>query len=113
MTNDDTTKIQKFQGRQGDDNNLWRLRCEIALKGKGYWAKLSEKDCDQDTKDKSSAMMVGALGDAALRVCSAKIGEPMQMLSLLDNRFASKRTATRISVLTAMFSKRYYARKDM
>lgn len=113
MSTEDNSKIQKFNGRHSDDYHLWRLRCEIALKGKGYWSQLQGKDFDQDVKDKSSAIMVAALGDTALRVCSAKIGEPLQMLDLLDKRFASNRTATRISVLTAMFSKRFCAKDDM
>lgn len=111
-TSDDTTKIQKFSGSRNDDYSLWRLRAEIALKGKGFWTELEKKDCSEDIKNKSSAMLVAALGDTALRVCSSKIGQPLQMLEMLDNRFASSRTATRISVLTTMYTKRFNSRKD-
>lgn len=57
-------------------------------------------------------MMVVVLGDSALLVCRSKIGEPLEMLSPLDKRFASKRTATRIFVLTAIYWKRFIANHD-
>lgn len=95
---EDSTKIQKFNGRHHDDYSLWRLRAEIALKGKGFWCKLQDEKCETDVKDKASALIVGALGDAALRVCSSEIGSPLKMLELLDSRFASSRTTTRISI---------------
>ncbi len=41
---DNTTKIQKFNGRASDDYNLWRSRAEISLKGKGYWQMMSGTD---------------------------------------------------------------------
>ncbi len=41
---DNTSKIQKFNGRASDDYNSWRSRAEIALKGKGYWNKMSGTD---------------------------------------------------------------------
>lgn len=109
---EDSTKIQKFNGIRNDDYSLWRLRAEIALKGKGFWTQLELKTCDEDVKNKSSAMLVAALGDTALRVCSSKIGEPLEMLKMLDNRFASSRTATRISVLTTMYTKRFNPKSD-
>lgn len=90
MSSDGNPKIQKFNGRRNDDYTLWRLRCEMALKGKGHWSELETKGCDQRTNDKSSAMMVAALGDSALMVCSSKISEPLEMLDLLDKRFASR-----------------------
>lgn len=115
MSTEETTRIQKFGGRQSDDYPLWRLRFEIALKRKGHWNQLQSKDCDQDVRDKASAIMVAALGDTAFRICSNKAGDPMAMLSLLEKLFASKRTATRISVLTSLFAKRFHGqtRDDM
>lgn len=113
MSTEDNSKIRKFDGRHNDDYHLWRLQCKIALKGKGCWSKQQGKDCDQDVKDKSLGIMVAALGDTALRVCSAKIDEPLEILDLLDKRFASNRTATCVSILTEMFSKRFGAKDEM
>lgn len=73
MSTDDTLNIQKFYGKHGDDCHLWRLRCEIALKSKGYWSQLSVKDSDQNMKDRSSAMIVATLDDSALRVCIKRL----------------------------------------
>ncbi len=110
---DDSLKIQKFNGRTSDDCNLWRVRAETALKGKGYWSKLNSDNCDSDVKDKASAMLVNALGDLALRVCMNEVSEPMKMLKLLDNRYASSRAATRISVLTSVYAKRWNGKEHM
>lgn len=113
MSGYEEKKIQKFNGKYSDDYNLWRLRAEVALKGKGYWTKLEDmKTCDEETKSKASALIVSALGDTALRVCSSRIGDPLNMLKMLDNRCASSRTATRISVLTTMYTKRFDHNND-
>ena len=90
MTKDDDERIQRFQGRTTDDYNLWRLRAEIALKGKGYWGKLNKDECPDDIKDKATALLTASLGDAPFRVCSAKYNDPMAMLSLLDKRYCSR-----------------------
>ncbi len=87
---DNTTKIQKFNGRASDDYNLWGSRAEIALKGEGYWNKMSGTDKGaEEARVKASAMLVNALGDSALRVCISKIEETEQMLKLLDKHYAS------------------------
>lgn len=57
-------------------------------------------------------MLVGALGDAALRGCASQIGYAIKMLEMLDNRFALNRTAIRISVLTTIYTKRFNYRTD-
>ena len=113
MARDDEKKLSRFNGKSTDDYNLWRIRAEIALKGRKLWRKIQDKNCDQDTKDEASSIIVAALGDAALRVCSAKIDDPMEMLDALDERFASKRAGNRISVLTTLFTKRYKNGQDM
>lgn len=76
MAGDDENKIQKFNGRSTEDYNLWRVRAEISLKGKGYWSKLSKDDCDTDTKEKAAALLTNALGDSAFRVCSSRVDDP-------------------------------------
>lgn len=55
MTNEEETKIQRSNGRAAHDYNLWRKRAEIALRGKGYWSKITAKDFPQDIKDKVAA----------------------------------------------------------
>lgn len=57
-------------------------------------------------------MLVAALEGTALRVYPSKIGQPLKMLEMPDDRFASSRTATRISVLTTMYTKRSNLRTD-
>lgn len=108
MTNtDDITKIQNFNGNRSDHYSLWRLTVGTALKENGFWTELREKDCSKDIKIKSSTMLVAVVGDTVLRVCSSKIGQPLEMLEMLDNRFPASRTATRISIITTMCTKRF------
>lgn len=109
---DESTEIQKFIGNRTDHYSLWRLRAEIALKGKGYWKQLKDDPCETDVKDKASTLLVVALGDTALRACAVKIGNPLEMLEMLNNGFALNRTATRISVLTSMYIKRFNCKRD-
>ena len=106
-------KLSRFNGRASDDYNLWRIRAETALRGRKLWSKLNKEDCSEEIKDEASSILVSALGDSAFRVCSSKVNEPLEMLSLLDKRYASSRASSRISVLTCAFSKRYQPGQDM
>ena len=99
---EDTYKIAKLGGKAADDYNTWRLRAVIALKGKGYWSILNRDECPEEINEKATALIVNALGDTALRVCSAALDDPLQMLELLDARYASSRSSTRISLLTTL-----------
>ena len=101
---DETYKIQEFNGKASDDYNTWRLSAVIALKGKGFWQLLKDKKvCSEDVKDKAAALLVNSLGDSPLRVCSSSLDELLKILELLDARYASGRTVTRISVLTSLY----------
>lgn len=42
--NEDTTKIEKLNGRRSDDYSLCRLRAEITLKGKCFWKQLKDEN---------------------------------------------------------------------
>lgn len=107
MAGNDDHKIQRFHGKSTDDYNLWRIRAEVALKGKGYWSQVCKEDCPADVKEKAAAMLTQALGDVPFRVCSTNAGNPVLMLELLDKRYASTRAANRISVLTSVYGKKY------
>ncbi len=102
-----TSKFKKFRGQSNEDYRLWRLRVETALRGKDYWENVSAKGCDKKILNRATAVIVAALGDSPFRVCASAVGDPMEMLNLLDKRYASKRTTSRISLLTSIYSKRY------
>lgn len=110
---EDSYKIQKFTGKASDDYNTWRLRAIIALKGKGYWKQLEKEKCTEEVKEKAAALLVNALGDSPLRVCSSSLDDPITMIELLDARYASDRAVSRISVLTSLYSKKYNSRENM
>ena len=110
---EDTYKIQRFHGRQSDDYTTWRLRAEIALKGKGYWEQIQSRDCKPDVKNKAAALLANALGDHPFRVCSSALDNPMEMLNLLDARYASTRAASRVSILTTLYTKKYTGKYNM
>jgi len=112
-SSEDTYKISKFGGRTTDDYNTWRLRAVIALKGKGYWTPLQADKCEDKIKEQATALLVNALGDIALRVCSDELENPIKMLELLDARYASSRTSSRISLLTTLYTKRFQDKDNM
>lgn len=99
--------IPKFKGKSTEDYQLWRFRVEAALRGKQYWSEIPKESCSEKIKDHSFSILVAVLGDAALRNCQKDAPDTLKMLSTLDKHYASKRPASRISVLTALFSKRY------
>lgn len=119
------TKIPRFNGRRGEDYGLWRLRLRAACRIKGVW-KLVEStsattlSSSDDTTimdaqkekmtaklEKASAMIISALGDSPLRVVADADGDPARMLMLLDTRYASNRTVSRIAVQTQLYRMRY------
>lgn len=106
-------KLSKFNGKSNEDYSIWRIRAEIALKGKGYWKQLDKETCPENTKEKAAAIIVAALGDSAFRVCANYVDDPKQMLAQLDKRYASTRAASQISALTAVYSKRYNGKYNM
>jgi len=52
-------------------------------------------------------MIIAALGDAPLRVIAEVDDDPAKMLNLLDARYASSRTVSRIAVQTQLYRMRY------
>lgn len=106
-------KIPKFNGRPNEDFLLWRYRLEAALKGKGYWDQLKAEGCKSDIKDKAIMIIVGALGDTALRVCLPAKDDPSKMIKLLESTYASNRAASKIFVLTSVFGKRWDGNRSM
>lgn len=56
---------------------------------------------------------MAALSESALRLLSAKIGDSIAMLDLLDMRFASNIPATRSSDYTSIYSKTFRPNDEM
>ena len=120
-------KIPRFHGRRGENYSLWRLRLRAACRIKGVWDLVTEEasssssaassrsttitDADKrklTTKlEKVSGMIISALGDSPLRVVADADGDPARMLRLLDARYASDRTVSRIAVQTQLYRMRY------
>lgn len=114
-------KVPRFHGRRSDDYTLWRMRLRAACRVKGVWdAVENSTDCSSDTssqtthgtqlklkQEKASGIIISALGDAPLRVIIDADDNPSQMLKLLDARYASNRTVTRIAVQTQLFRMSY------
>lgn len=109
---EDNAKIEKFNERRSNNYSLRALRAENALKTKGFCKALKDDKCSQDTKEKTSAMLAVALGGTAQRVYLTQVSDPVQMPDILDSCFASSRTATRISVLTWTYTKRFSSTED-
>ena len=58
-------------------------------------------------KEKASGIIISALGDAPLRVVIEAEDDPAKMIQLLDARYASNRTVSRIAVQTQLFRMSY------
>ena len=118
-------KIPRFHGKRGEDYGLWRLRLRAACRVKGVW-NVVESSSDSSTAtdaasgetdtapsrniaklEKASGIIISALGDAPLRVVLEADDDPKRMLKLLDARYASNRTVSRIAVQTQLFRMRY------
>lgn len=63
-------------------------------------------------REKASAIIISALGDASLRVVIDVNDDPGRMLHLLDTRYASCRTVSRIAIQTQLF-RMSYKEQDM
>lgn len=117
-------KIPRFHGRRGEDYGLWRHRLRAACRVKGVWRvvdSLSDSTTstestagpstssvrDQVKREKASGIIISSLGDAPLRVVMDVDDDPVQMLKLLDSRYASNRTVSRIAVQTQLFRLSY------
>ena len=125
-----TLKIPRFNGKQGEDYGLWRMRLRAACRAKGVWGVAepknfqSGKDSNSEStaattsssstskKEMASGIIISALGDAPLRVVVEVEDEPAQMIKLLDARYASNRTVSRIATQTQLFRMTYQA-QDM
>lgn len=76
-------------------------------KKKTHLVSIENQRCSGNIKNKSSVMLDDALEDTVQRVHSSKNGQPQEMLTILDNWFASSRTAIRFSTITKMCTDRF------
>ena len=59
-------EVEPFRGVDDGDSHdytLWRIGVEVALKGKGYWWRLTDRDAPTEIKEKGAAFIVAALAD--------------------------------------------------
>ena len=108
----DTPRLMKLNRLKDEDYNLWRRRVEFAFKGKKYWKYIQEEKCSEDMKDDACALLVGALGNVPFRVCQ-HVDSPLEMLELLDQRYASSTSTAIIGLMGQAYSKRYNTGKPM
>lgn len=124
-TRTNSTKIPHFHGKRGEDYGLWRMRLRAACRVKGLWNLIevstsipTERDARDSTVDaeqhkfkhnleKASGMIISALGNTPLRVVADADDDPAKMMKLLDARYASNRTSSRIAVQTQLYRMRY------
>lgn len=116
-------KIPRFNGKQGEDYGLWRMRLRAACRVKGVWGIVeSSSDSNSEStttssattsvtssvkREKASGIIISALGDAPLRVVIEAEDDPAKMIKLLDARYASNRTVSRIAIQTQLFRMSY------
>ena len=125
-------KIPRFHGRRDDDYNLWRHRLRAACRIKNVWSVVNTGTSDSSAsattetdaatptpssrtaakREMACGIIISALGDAPLRVVMDVDDDPGKMLDLLDARYASNRTVSRIAVQTQLF-RMSYSGQDM
>ena len=89
------------------------MRAEVALRGRRLWKKLNSDNCNEDVKEHAAALLVGGLGNVPLRVCHSSVSDPINMLKLLDQRYASSSSVAIIALMTQVYSKRYKSGTSM
>ena len=124
--------LPRFHGRRGEDYALWRHRLRAICRIKGVWnvvnTGIASSESTENTNDsnpvasdeapsinarvlakreKASGIIISALGDAPLRVIIDIDDDPARMMQLLDARYASNRTVSRIAVQTQLFRMSY------
>ncbi len=86
---------------------------EVSLRSKELLSKLQTKYCAIETKEKVKGIMIAAFVDTLFRVCSAQADDPLQMLQLCDERYASRRASNRIWILASMYTRKYDGKVPM
>ena len=66
-----------------------------------------------DEKSRASAIIINGIGDKPLRVIQNQVGDPQKMLQKLQERYASSRVATRMSLMGELQALTYNGRGDM
>lgn len=118
-------KIYCFHGRRCNDYGLWRLRLRAACRVKGVWKLIDKQSTAATSSDttatpptrldigteskleKASGLIISALGDSPLRIVADADGDPARTPRMLDSRYASNRTVSRIAVQTQLYRMRY------
>jgi len=124
MTDTDKLKIRQLDDKS--DYALWRIRVRAAISAKGLKKVFGESDTATsgdasaasaaapsiEHLEQASNIIVSALGDHALRVVRAVIGDPKAMMDKLDARYSSKSVASRISKFSELVSVRFSSIKS-
>ena len=124
-------KIPCLEGKQGEDYGLWRIRLRAICPTRGVWSVGEKKRTTEQSepssgttenissatrstakREKASGIIISELGDAPLRVVIEAEDDPARMIQLLDARYASNRTVSRIAVQTQLF-RMSYSDQDM
>ena len=58
-------------------------------------------------REKSAQIIVSSLVNVSFRVIDPAMDHPAQMMKQLDDRYASARASSRISVMTSLYRTRY------
>lgn len=66
-----------------------------------------DRDCVREKLEKASGTIIFALGNTPRRVVTEADDNPKLLLELLDNRYASNPTVSRIALQTQLYRIRY------
>lgn len=101
---------------------MWRARLRATWKIESVWQAIESPTSDYNTDitkavqtvyrqtatlGKALGMIISGLGDAALRIVLEFEDDSARMLKLLDSRYSSSRTVSRIAVQTQLFRVSY------
>jgi gag-polypeptide of LTR copia-type len=127
--------LPRFEGKPSNDFHLWELRLQALLESKDLWHVMTSTVPSDDTstvtvspdgtsvpttptttalspitddqKRKAVAIIINALGDKPLRVVAGDTKNPQVMLKKLQERYASTKISTRMSLIAELHNMRY------
>lgn len=113
--------LPKFDGKPTSDFRLWLCRLEAILEDKSILYTIGsdvstagaarrvvdDQDKVASDKSKAAAIMVGGLGDKPLRLVVGVRKDPAQMMKKLNERYASSKLTTRMTLMTSLTNMTY------
>ena len=118
----DSSSGIRFRAQRREQYSLYRARLVSRLQYKNLWSvcdaaakSVEDRNANVDPRvaryrSKALHVIMSSLGNTPLAVIETSIGMPATILSLLDERYACTRGASRISLMTELYRLKFSRR---